>query len=217
MMNAVRRRALDTVKGIILHRLAGYPACVYLFGSCARGDGGHWSDIHVAIDPLEPLPAGLMADIAEDLEESTVPYFVDVVNLATSRPEFQLENARQALARLQESLRLPVDDTVRDPAILSFTLAAEAAWKADRAMISHGLGVERPTSASPNSMVRESRIAGLLTGEQAEEAIAMLNSRNPTVHTYDEEKAEELFARLPSHARLIETWISALQGSITRP
>lgn len=89
MMNDVRLRALDTVKRILFDRLAGRPARVYLFGSCARGNPRHWSDIDVAIEPSEPLPAGLLADIDADLEESTVPYFVDVVNLATARAEFR--------------------------------------------------------------------------------------------------------------------------------
>ena len=41
MMNPVRLRALDTVRYIIFKHLAEHPARVYLFGSCARGDGGH--------------------------------------------------------------------------------------------------------------------------------------------------------------------------------
>ena len=45
----------------------------------------------------------------------------------------------------------------------------------------------------------------------------MMNDRNLTVHTYDEEKANELFSRLPAHAALIESWISAMQSAITRP
>jgi uncharacterized protein len=89
MLNDVRLRALDTVKRIVLDRLAGREARVFLFGSCARGDARHWSDIDVAIDPAAAIPAGLMADIAEDLEESTVPYFVDVVDLTHARPEFR--------------------------------------------------------------------------------------------------------------------------------
>lgn len=39
MLNDVRLRALDTVKRIVFDRLAGHPARVYLFGSCARGRG----------------------------------------------------------------------------------------------------------------------------------------------------------------------------------
>ncbi|MBP2290779.1 nucleotidyltransferase family protein [Azospirillum rugosum] len=89
MMNDVRRRALDTVRRILFDWLAGHPARVYLFGSCARGDMGHWSNIDVAIDPLEPLPAGLLAHIDDDLEESTVPYFADVIDLSKVGPRLR--------------------------------------------------------------------------------------------------------------------------------
>ncbi|AWK85148.1 nucleotidyltransferase family protein [Azospirillum thermophilum] len=84
MMNEVRLRALDTVKRTVFDRLAGHPARVYLFGSRARGDAGQRSGIDVAIEPPEPRQPGLIALIDEDLEESTVPYFVDVVDLSTA-------------------------------------------------------------------------------------------------------------------------------------
>lgn len=129
----------------------------------------------------------------------------------------KLDVARQALARLQEVLARPVDDVVRDSAILRFTLATETVWKAARSVIADQMGAERLNSASPKAMVRESQIAGFLTEEQAEAAMGMMNDRNLTVHTYDEEKAEELFSRLPAHAALIESWISAMQSAITRP
>ncbi|WP_434619531.1 nucleotidyltransferase substrate binding protein [Azospirillum sp. B2RO_4] len=129
----------------------------------------------------------------------------------------KLDIARQALARLQEALALPVDEVVRDSAILRFTLATETVWKAARSVIADQMGAERLNSASPKAMVRESQIAGLLSEEQAEVAMRMMNDRNLTVHTYAEEKAEELFSRLPAHAALIESWISAMQNAITRP
>ncbi|CAO3422730.1 nucleotidyltransferase family protein [Azospirillum endophyticum] len=97
MMNPVRLRALDTVRHIIFKHLAEHPARVYLFGSCARGDGGHWSDIDVAIDPLEPLPPGLIGKINEELEESTVPYFVDVLDLSTVRSSYREDVERDGI------------------------------------------------------------------------------------------------------------------------
>ena len=88
-MNPVRRRALDTVRRIVLERLGDRPARVYLFGSCATGRLSRFSDIDVAIEPLEPLPPGLLLDIEEALEESTVPYFVDVIDLSRASPDLR--------------------------------------------------------------------------------------------------------------------------------
>lgn len=97
MLSTVRQRALDNVKHIVLDRLAGHPARVYLFGSCARGDAHLLSDIDVAIEPLEPLPGAVLADIRDDLEESTVPYFVDVVDLSEAKPEFRARVVRDGI------------------------------------------------------------------------------------------------------------------------
>jgi len=127
--------------------------------------------------------------------------------------ERKIENAEKALRRFQEVLAHPSDDVVRDSAILRFTLAVETAWKAARTVIAHDRGPERLTSASPKAIVRESQIAGLLTEEQAEAAIGMMNDRNLTVHTYDEETANELFSRLPDRAALIQAWVRAMRAT----
>lgn len=82
MLNEVRRRALDEVKRIVLGGLAGRRTRVYLFGSCARGNPARFSDIDVAVEPLDPIPAGVFVDLRDALEDSDVPYFVDLVDLS---------------------------------------------------------------------------------------------------------------------------------------
>lgn len=129
--------------------------------------------------------------------------------------ERKLLNAEQALQRLREALARPLDDVVRDSAILRFTLSVETAWKAARTFILHVSGPEKLASASPKPIVRESQIAGLFTEAQAVAAIAMMDDRNLTVHTYDEEKANELFSRLPAHADLIEIWLKAMRAALS--
>jgi nucleotidyltransferase substrate binding protein (TIGR01987 family) len=128
--------------------------------------------------------------------------------------ERKLDNAEQALRRFQEILARPTDDVIRDSAILRFTLSVETAWKAARTVIVSRTGPEKLTSASPKPIVRESQIAGLLTEAQAEAALEMMNDRNLTTHTYDQEKANELFSRLPAHADLIEVWLKAMRASL---
>ena len=80
---------LEEVRRIVLRRLAGHRARVYLFGSFARGEASRVSDIDVAIDPLEPLPVGLVAEIAEDLENSRSIYPVDLVDLTDASERFR--------------------------------------------------------------------------------------------------------------------------------
>jgi uncharacterized protein len=80
---------LDVVREIVLCRLAGYNARVYLFGSRARGDARAGSDIDVAVLPLDPLDPLVLADIRDALDECSVPYAVDVVDLTTASDELR--------------------------------------------------------------------------------------------------------------------------------
>lgn len=64
------------------------PVKVYLFGSWARGEERRTSDIDVGIWSEVPLHPGLITNIRSLLEESTVPYRVDVVDLTTSDEPF---------------------------------------------------------------------------------------------------------------------------------
>ena len=96
-MTTPRERALDEVKRLVSHALAGTDASLYLFGSCATDSAQRTSDIDVAIDAKEPLPAALLASIQESLEESTIPFFVDVVDLGAVDPKFRRRVLEQAV------------------------------------------------------------------------------------------------------------------------
>jgi len=80
---------LEEVRRIVREVLGGQKASVYLFGSWARGDATSQSDIDLAIDAHSPLPPGMLALLRERLEESHVPYRVDVVELSGVNPEFR--------------------------------------------------------------------------------------------------------------------------------
>ncbi|MFA5861547.1 MAG: nucleotidyltransferase domain-containing protein [Candidatus Thermoplasmatota archaeon] len=82
-------RFLDDVRAIVLGRLAGHAADVYLFGSWARGDARQISDIDVAIRARRPLPIALLSEIREALSESHIPYPVDIVDLNDVSPSFR--------------------------------------------------------------------------------------------------------------------------------
>jgi predicted nucleotidyltransferase len=80
---------LQEVRRIVLRFLEDRPARVYLFGSWARGEACRVSDIDVAILPSTPLPAGLLAEIEEALENSLSLYPVDLVDLTTVSDGFR--------------------------------------------------------------------------------------------------------------------------------
>jgi predicted nucleotidyltransferase len=87
-LSARERAVLERVRRVVLDALGDHPASVYLFGSWARGEPRPPSDIDVAIEAAAPVPAGLLARVREALEDSTVPYRVEVVDLADADAAF---------------------------------------------------------------------------------------------------------------------------------
>lgn len=88
---------LDETRRIVLEGLRGHKARVYLFGSWAQGRAGRASDIDVAVLPADPLPDGLLSDIRDALEESTIIYRVDPVDLSEAGPAFRARVEREGV------------------------------------------------------------------------------------------------------------------------
>ena len=80
-MNATRIQAIEELRRMVLAALGQRDAAVWLFGSCARGDARQHSDIDIAILPRDELPVGFFGQLQADIEESTIPYDVEVVDL----------------------------------------------------------------------------------------------------------------------------------------
>ncbi len=66
---------------MVLAALGDHAADVWLFGSCARGDVMQHSDIDIAILPRDELPSDFFGNLAEKIDESSIPYEVDIVDL----------------------------------------------------------------------------------------------------------------------------------------
>ena len=89
MTDVVEEVALEEAKRIVLGKLGGTRARVYLFGSRAQGNPRAASDIDIGILDDAPLADFLLSDIRETLFESTIPYRVDVVDLGQVDAEFR--------------------------------------------------------------------------------------------------------------------------------
>lgn len=81
-MNPTRQRAIEELRRTVLDALGDHDATVWLFGSCARGDVRQHSDIDIAILPRDELSLGFFGVLQADIEESTIPYDVDLVDLS---------------------------------------------------------------------------------------------------------------------------------------
>jgi predicted nucleotidyltransferase len=79
--NATRKWAIEELRRMVLDALGERDAAVWLFGSCARGEPRQHSDIDIAVLPRDELPRGFFAELLADIEDSQVPYDVDLVDL----------------------------------------------------------------------------------------------------------------------------------------
>jgi predicted nucleotidyltransferase len=96
-MNPTREWALGELRRMVLDALGEHEAEVWLFGSCARGEVLQHSDIDIAILPRDELPSGFFSDLAESIEESSIPYDVDVVDLRRAAPTLVEEVRREGV------------------------------------------------------------------------------------------------------------------------
>jgi nucleotidyltransferase substrate binding protein (TIGR01987 family) len=124
-----------------------------------------------------------------------------------ARADQRVATALQALAMLDELSDQPASSIVRDAAIQRFEYTFEATWKAAQAVLLDRFGIEL---ASPKPVVRTSLENGLLTEEEARIGLAMVDHRNLTAHTYNEELANEIFAQIPSYRLLLREWLGRL-------
>jgi nucleotidyltransferase substrate binding protein (TIGR01987 family) len=125
-----------------------------------------------------------------------------------------LSLARRTQARLAElSGRSRASEIERDAAIQRFEFSFEAAWKVAQLFLPEREGLEAP---SPKAAIRASLQVGLLSEPDARLALAMADDRNLSVHTYNEELAQRLFADLDGYAGLIGRWIAAMERTASR-
>jgi predicted nucleotidyltransferase len=96
-LSPARARALERVREIVMDVLGEEDVRVYLFGSCATGSLRPSSDIDVAVEPRRGLDPSSFATLRERLEESDVPYDVDVIDLTTASREFAQRVRREGV------------------------------------------------------------------------------------------------------------------------
>lgn len=111
----------------------------------------------------------------------------------------------QALTRLEEALTKPEDPIVRDACIQRFEFTFEMAWKAiQRYALTEGV-----ECLSPRDCVRVGFRLGLI--DKDPQWMAMVEDRNRTTHTYDEDSAKTIYQALPRYAQLFRRLLDRLK------
>ncbi|MBR2179188.1 MAG: HI0074 family nucleotidyltransferase substrate-binding subunit [Selenomonadaceae bacterium] len=190
---------------------------VKIFGSRARGDYRKTSDIDLAVSFARPIQSLLSAAF----ENSDLPYTIDIVDynainnknllnninrdgkiifnsssegvlMTAEELNLKLEDYCRACEKLQSALTkdISADDLYLDGVIQRFEFCFELSWKLMKAYLSFE-GIE---TNSPRSSIRESFKIGIIT--ETEEWLDMLEKRNLSSHTYDEETAKEIYQHI---------------------
>lgn len=130
-----------------------------------------------------------------------------------TRATLLLGDLGRALTRLDDALRQPENEFIRDAAIQRFEFSFELGWKSIQAVAR----LEGQECASPRAAVSTAWRNRWIGDEAA--WLDMLEDRNRTAHTYRDAIAREVFDSLPQHRsqlgelhRVLEARVSEIDG-----
>ncbi|WP_416148293.1 HI0074 family nucleotidyltransferase substrate-binding subunit [Salipaludibacillus sp. HK11] len=124
----------------------------------------------------------------------------------------RLKSAEKALTSFRQLAMLKNPSEVeRDASIQRFEFSYEACWKAAKQYL---FDMEGLYIGSPKGVIRSSREVNLLNEKEAITALNMVNDRNLTVHTYNEEVAEKIQANIEEYYHLLELWVDRMNQGI---
>ncbi len=91
MQNTVKINYIDIVKQIVLQHIDTRQYKVFLFGSRACGNAKKFSDIDVGILGNQKFSVINKFEIEQAIDESIVPYKVDIIDFFNADNKFQTE------------------------------------------------------------------------------------------------------------------------------
>lgn len=118
--------------------------------------------------------------------------------MATSLQEFE-----KALTRLKEALAQPKNDFLRDSVIQRFEFTIELAWKSAK----KALGL---SATAPKIIVRDLAQQGLIDDPNI--WFTLIDARNRSSHSYNEQVAEEIYAVARDSVSHLESILNKLKS-----
>lgn len=82
------KESLEFIKKTIRKHLPENDYEIFVYGSRAGSNAQKWSDVDIGIRGEKEVPVRKLALIAEDLENSKIPYKVDVVDFTKTSTDF---------------------------------------------------------------------------------------------------------------------------------
>ncbi|MBU9723844.1 MULTISPECIES: HI0074 family nucleotidyltransferase substrate-binding subunit [Bacillaceae] len=128
------------------------------------------------------------------------------------RLQERLNAAERALMAFQELVQIEKpNDVERDASIQRFEFTYEACWKSAKQYLYDIEGID---VASPKGVIRKSREVSLFDEHETILALQMVNDRNLTVHTYNEEVAVKIHSSLNQYYSLLDKWVERMRETV---
>lgn len=132
--------------------------------------------------------------------------------------EKRYSSAQNAIVRLGESMeRLRRDEkssdreAFRDSVVKRFEFTYEAFWKFLRAYMGQKLMLETSLLSNARLVFQKARTEKLLSETEFAMCIRMIEDRNQTSHTYDENFADELVERVSGYIRIMAALLARVE------
>lgn len=113
----------------------------------------------------------------------------------------------RAVIKLEEVLKAPKSDIVRDSAIQRFEFTLDLSWKMLKAYLEETKGV---LCHSPKDCFREAYRQKVIGYD--DKWIHLVDLRNETSHTYNEDLAETIYQQLPEALTLFQSLLNSVSG-----
>lgn len=127
------------------------------------------------------------------------------------RLKLRCRTAEKALKTLESILKERYSVVIRDATVQRFEYTFEVVWKFLKAYLKEKEG---RVSNSPKSCFREAFALELMSAEETELLLKMVDSRNETPHTYEKEIAENIFKQIKVYAPLMRKLLETLKQEI---
>ena len=116
----------------------------------------------------------------------------------------RFKTAANALSKLHEAvIKETLSEIERDGLIQRFEFCFEIMWKCGKDYLRKVEGLD---AASPKAVMRMLRDVRIFSDEDTVLALEMVDARNLTAHTYDEEMAKKLVAQIPAYEEFMQAW-----------
>ena len=139
---------------------------------------------------------------------------MDVTNERFLLAHKSLDRLKSTLEKLKTNAYKAEFEEMRDAAIQRFEFSLDTFWKFMHAYLQEIELINIQGAPSPRSAFRHALHMTLITPDEYKKCIDMVEDRNRTSHTYNEQTAQDIFERLPNYHLLLDELLKRLKSKL---